>query len=112
MCLFCQIANKEIKSEIVAESEKIVAFKDVHPAAPIHILIIPRKHIPSIAALEKEDLTLIFEMIWLAKELAQKLGVAQSGYKLMFNSGKDAGQMIDHLHLHLIGGKKLGGWPV
>jgi histidine triad (HIT) family protein len=112
MCLFCQIVNKEIQSEIVAENEKIVAFKDINPAAPIHVLIVPKKHISSIAALERDDLPLISEMIWFAKELAQKLGIAQSGYKLMFNSGKDAGQMIDHLHLHLIGGKKLERWPV
>ncbi len=111
-CLFCQIAKKEIKSKIVAKDEKIIAFKDIHPVAPIHILIVPKKHIPSIAALKKEDLELVSEMIWLAKGLAEKLGIAQSGYKLMFNSGSDAGQVVDHIHLHLVGGKKLEKWPV
>ncbi len=112
MCLFCQIIKKEIKSEIVAESSDLLAFKDIHPVAPIHILIIPKKHILSIAALEKEDLKLVSEMVWLAKELAEKFGIAKAGYKLMFNSGSDAGQLIDHLHLHLVGGKKLERWPV
>jgi len=111
-CLFCQIAKKEIKSEVVAEDERMIAFKDINPVAPVHILIVPKKHIPSAAALERSDLPLVAEMIWFAKELAEKLGIAQSGYKLIFNSGKDAGQMVDHLHLHLIGGKRLERWPV
>lgn len=106
-CIFCKIANKEISAEIVYTDEKIIAFKDIKPVAPIHLLIIPRKHIPSFNYLALEDKELIGELFLAAQKLAKAKGVAQTGYRLIFNIGKDAGQTVDHLHLHLIGGKRL-----
>lgn len=106
-CLFCKIANKEVKGDIVYEDDKFVAFKDIKPKAPVHLLIVPRKHIESVNKLEEEDKELIGEMFLTAKRIAQKMGVDKTGYRLMFNVGRDSGQLVDHLHLHLIGGKKL-----
>lgn len=104
-CLFCKIINKEIPSEIVDKNEKLLAFKDIHPKAPYHILILPKKHISSINALRAEDKTLIGEMIFFAKKIAKKLKISKKGYKLVFNVGRGGGQFIEHLHLHLLSGK-------
>jgi histidine triad (HIT) family protein len=106
-CIFCKIINKEIPSEIVYQDEKILAFKDIVPKAPVHILIIPKKHVPSVDYLRKENRELIGELCLVARKLAKKYKVSKTGYRLIFNVGKDAGQTIDHLHLHLLGGKKL-----
>ncbi|MGB9743340.1 MAG: histidine triad nucleotide-binding protein [Minisyncoccales bacterium] len=106
-CIFCQIINKEVPSEIVFEDKKIIAFKDIEPVAPVHILIVPKKHIPSINHLSHEDRELIGELFLAAQEIARQQKVAKSGYRLIFNVGPDAGQTVLHLHLHLIGGKKL-----
>ena len=107
MCLFCKIANKEIPAEIVYEDDKVLAFKDIEPKAPVHFLIIPKKHIPSIDHLELQDKELIGELFFVAQKIAKEQRISQTGYRLIFNVGKDAGQTIDHLHLHLIGGEKL-----
>ena len=106
-CLFCKIANKEASAEIVYEDEKVVAFKDIHPKAPLHLLIIPKKHIPSVDHLESKDQRLMGELFLVAQKIARAEGVDKTGYRLIFNIGKDAGQTVDHLHLHLLGGKKL-----
>jgi histidine triad (HIT) family protein len=106
-CLFCKIANKEISADIVDEDNKFIIFKDIEPKAPLHLLIIPKNHIPSVDHLESKDRELVGEMFLKAKEIAKKEGVNETGYRLIFNIGKDAGQTIDHLHLHLLGGKKL-----
>lgn len=107
-CIFCKIAKKEIPTEnILYEDNKIIAFKDILPKAPVHIVIIPKKHICSVDNLEVKDKTLIGELILVAKKIAKKKGVSKTGYRLIFNKGKDAGQTIEHLHLHLLGGKKL-----
>ncbi len=106
-CLFCKIANKETLAEIVYEDEKVVAFKDIHPKAPLHLLIIPKKHIPSVDHLELKDQRLMGELFLVAQKIARTEGVDKTGYRLIFNIGKDAGQTVDHLHLHLLGGKKL-----
>ena len=103
-CIFCKIINKEQKADIVYEGEKIIAFKDINPSAPVHILIVPKKHIKSIIELKKEDASLIKDLIWRAKEIAKEKGLDKSGYKLVFNCGKGAGQVVDHIHLHLLGG--------
>jgi len=92
---------------MVYEDDKVVAFKDINPIAPIHYLIIPKKHIASINQLEPEDKELMGDMLLAAQKIARKEGVAEKGYRLVFNVGKDSGQMVDHLHLHLLGGKKL-----
>ena len=106
-CLFCKIANKEVPAEIVYEDEKVIVLKDIHPKAPLHLLIVPKKHIPSINHLELRDKELIGGLFLVAQKIARAEGVNKTGYRLIFNMGKDAGQTVDHLHLHLLGGKKL-----
>lgn len=104
-CLFCKIINKEVSSEIVYEDDKFISFKDINPKAPIHFLIVPKKHIPSIDHLEIEDKELIGGLFLTAKKIAREQGASKKGYKLVFNVGKGGGQLIDHIHLHLLSGK-------
>ena len=106
-CLFCKIVNKEIAAEIIYENEVAISFKDIKPVAPIHLLIVPKKHIPSINQLTTEDTALVGELFLVAQKLAKKYEVDKDGYRLVFNVGKNAGQTVNHLHLHLIGGQKL-----
>lgn len=106
-CIFCQIVNKELPAGIIYEDNKFVAFKDIKPLAPIHYLIIPKKHIISVNHLEPQDKELIGELFLVAQKIARTEGMADTGYRLVFNVGKESGQMVDHLHLHLLGGKKL-----
>ena len=101
-CLFCKIINKEVPSDIIYEDEKVIAFKDIHPKAPIHLLIVPKKHIPSVNHLEIEDKTLMGELILVAQKIAREKNL--KGYRLQINVGRPAGQIIDHLHLHLLAG--------
>lgn len=101
-CIFCKIANKEIPAEALYENERVLAFKDIRPSAPVHILIIPKEHVQSIAHLEGNHKEIISELIFTAKNIAAKAGL--KGYKLIFNVGREGGQVIDHLHLHLLGG--------
>jgi len=106
-CIFCKIVDKELSSRIIYEDNKFIAFKDVNPKAPVHLLIIPKKHIPSVNHIEPQDADLVGKLILVAQKIAKKEGVSESGYRLIFNIGKNAGQTVDHLHLHLLGGKKL-----
>ncbi len=99
-CVFCKIVNKEAPAEIVYENGKIIAFKDIHPQAPIHLLIIPKKHIASVDHLELEDKELMGELILAAQKIAREKNL--KGYKLQINVGRPGGQVIDHLHLHLL----------
>lgn len=108
VCLFCQTVKGKIPSKKVYETSDVVAFWDIKPVAPVHILIIPKAHIPSIAHLKEKDVGLVSKMILAAKKIATDEGISKSGYRLIFNSGPDSGQIIDHLHLHLIGGRHLG----
>ena len=103
-CIFCDIINGKMGTKFLYESDTLVVFKDINPAAPVHLLIVPRKHIRSINDLEQEDKKIVSEMIMAGKDMAKKEGVAKSGYKLIFNVEKGGGQIIFHLHLHLIGG--------
>jgi len=107
-CLFCKIIKKEIPSEIVYEDEEILAFKDIHPAAPVHILVIPKKHISSLIDLKVEDEQLIGKIYSVINKIAEEQGVKKSGYRVIVNCGEDAGQEVMHLHFHLLAGKKLG----
>lgn len=107
-CLFCKIANHEIPSKIVYEDEEIIAFEDINPQAPVHILIVPKKHIESIAFLKEEDASLAGKLLIKAAEIANNKGIVGSGFRLIFNTGKNSGQEVDHIHLHLLGGKPLG----
>lgn len=101
-CLFCKISQGEISSDIVFEDSDVKVFKDSHPKAPVHLLIIPKIHIQSIAHLEANHNGIISKLVYTAKNTAEKLGL--KGYRLQFNVGREGGQIIDHLHLHLLGG--------
>ena len=109
-CIFCKIANKEINSTIVYEDDTIVAFNDIHPQAPHHKLLIPKKHIASINEVDETDATLLSHLIFTAKKLAHDLSIAESGYRLVFNCNRGGGQDVYHLHLHLLGGRQMV-WP-
>jgi len=105
-CLFCKIANGRMDTEFLYENERLVVFRDINPHAPVHLLIVPKRHIRSINDLGTGDRDILAEMILTAKEMAKKENVNESGYKLLFNVEKGGGQVIFHLHLHLIGGWK------
>ena len=106
-CIFCKIANKEIPSEIFSEDESFTVFEDINPKAPVHLLIIPKEHLGPISSLTAENSGILGKMIIKAKEVAEGIGVSSGGYRLIFNTGKDAGMEVDHLHLHLLAGKPL-----
>lgn len=106
-CVFCKIANHQLNSEILMENEKLLVIKDILPKAPVHLLVLPKEHLVSINDVTESTVNLVGEMILAAKEQAKIAGVAESGYKLVFNVGKDGGQVIPHLHLHILGGKQL-----
>ncbi len=105
-CLFCQIAKKEKPASIVYEDEQFVCFKDINPKAATHLLIIPKRHIESVNHLLPEHARLAGELLLTAKKIARQIGVADYGYKLTFHVGRGGGQIIDHLHLHLLSDKK------
>lgn len=105
-CIFCKIIAKELPSDFIYENDRLVVFRDINPHAPVHILIVPKKHIRSINDLTEADNEIISEMITVARDMAKKESVSESGYKLFFNVEKGGGQVIFHLHLHLIGGWK------
>lgn len=109
-CLFCKIAQKKIPARIAYEDESAVAFHDINPQAPIHLLIIPRRHIPSVSALTAADEVTAGHLLRVAASLAATFGVASSGYRTLFNTGPNAGQTVFHLHLHFIAGRPMG-WP-
>lgn len=109
-CLFCKIAQGEIPSEIVYEDDRVVAFKDISPQAPVHLLIIPRRHIATLADIRADDAELIGQMHVVATQLAEEHGVAESGYRAVINCREDGQQSVFHLHLHLLGGRKMT-WP-
>jgi|SRR3989344_5613692 len=101
-CIFCKIINKEITAEIIHENNEVMVFKDINPLAPIHHLIVPKEHIQSITHIKDNNQEIIFKLIFTAKKVAEEIGL--KGYKLVFNVGREGGQIIDHLHLHLLGG--------
>jgi len=107
-CVFCRIADRDIPSPLLYEDEDIVAFNDLNPQAPVHVLIIPRKHVASVAELANEDIALMGKMLWVAKQLAEELNISESGYRLIANTRADSGQEVPHLHFHLLGGANLG----
>lgn len=103
-CIFCKIVNGEIPTEYLYEDDALVVFRDINPHAPVHILIVPRRHIRSINDLTENDREIISHMIMVGKDIAKKESINSSGYKLLFNVERGGGQVIFHLHLHLIGG--------
>lgn len=110
MCLFCKIASKEIPARVVHEDDDVVAFADIHPAAPTHLLVIPRRHVASLADTSPADQALLGKIVATAARLAREAGLAETGYRTVMNTGPDAGQSVFHLHLHVLGGRPMA-WP-
>ena len=106
-CIFCQIVAGKLPSEILYQDEEVIAFHDIRPLAPTHVLIIPKRHIPSLAELTDAEMSLIGHMAKVANQLAKQAGVAEGGYRLVISSGEQGGQLVPHLHMHLLGGRKL-----
>jgi histidine triad (HIT) family protein len=106
-CIFCKIVAGETKATILHRDDQVTAFRDAHPVAPIHILIVPNRHIESVGTLEAEDEPLTGHLFTVARKLAEEAGIAKGGYRLIINTGANGGQAIFHLHLHLIGGQRM-----
>ncbi|HOM82229.1 MAG TPA: histidine triad nucleotide-binding protein [Armatimonadota bacterium] len=109
-CIFCRIAAGSLPARVVYQDEQVVAFEDVNPQAPVHLLVIPRKHIPNLLGVGEEDEALGGHLMRVACQVAREKGVAESGFRVVANINRDAGQSVDHLHLHVLGGRGLG-WP-
>jgi histidine triad (HIT) family protein len=109
-CLFCKILDGDVPSEEVASSQGTYAFRDINPGAPTHVLVVPRRHIESAATVTADDADTLAEMVATAQAVARQEGIADNGYRLVFNVGDDALNSVPHLHLHVLGGKRLG-WP-
>lgn len=109
-CMFCGIADGKIKANLVYQDDALLAFKDIAPKAPVHILIIPRKHIVSLLDIEEDDRDAIGRIFQVAGRLAREQGIAESGFRVVVNSGADAGQSVFHLHFHMLGGRQMS-WP-
>ena len=108
-CIFCKIANKEIPSTIVYEDDMVIAFNDLNPVAPVHILVVPKKHMTDILNVEKEDMKYIEAVVEAIQKITKEKGIADSGFRVVNNCGEDGGQTVKHIHFHIIGGEKLGG---
>lgn len=109
-CIFCKIAMRQIPSKIVHEDDEVVAFEDVHPQAPVHILVIPRRHVARLSDLTEAEAGLAGRLVTTASRIAADRGVAGPGYRVVINCNADGGQSVDHLHLHLLGGRRMM-WP-
>lgn len=109
-CIFCKIAAREIPSSIVFQDDRITAFRDINPQAPVHIVIVPNEHIPTLAGMEQAHEGVVGHMAYAATVLAEREGIAKSGFRLVMNAGPAAGQSVDHIHLHLLGGRAMA-WP-
>lgn len=109
-CLFCKIAARQMKAEVVRETEDLVAFRDIRPQAPTHVLVIPKRHVPTLNDLSEADAPLAGKMVLLAKEIARAEKIDQTGYRTVFNVNRDAGQTVFHIHLHVLGGRSMS-WP-
>ncbi len=107
-CIFCKIIKREIPSSIVYEDSEIIAFRDVNPQAPVHILVIPKKHISSLIELKEEDEILVGKIYTVINKIAEQEGIDKKGFRVIVNCGEDGGQEVKHLHFHILGGKKLG----
>ena len=106
-CLFCKIIKKEIPSEMVYQDDFITVFKDINPAAPVHLLVVPNIHIPAVSEAEEEHEILLGKLVLGAKKAAEDAGIAESGYRLIINNGPDGNQVIPHIHLHVLGGARM-----
>jgi len=109
-CLFCKIINREVPAAIVYEDDRLLAFNDINPQAPTHVLVVPKRHIASLDSLEPADDALVGEVVRRSAAIAAERGIAPGGYRAVFNTNRDAGQTVFHIHLHLIGGRTMQ-WP-
>ena len=109
-CLFCRIAEGSIPASIIHQDDAVIAFRDIHPQAPTHVLVVPRRHVTSLLDLAPGDDALVGAMVRRARDLARDLGLGERGFRLVMNCGDDAGYSVHHIHLHLLGGRPLG-WP-
>ena len=109
-CIFCRIVERTIPSKIVFEDDQVVAFEDVNPQAPVHVLVVPRRHVASIAELQAADAGLLGHLMVTGAAIAKQKGIAESGYRAVVNTGKNGGQTVFHLHLHVLGGRPMH-WP-
>ncbi len=108
-CVFCNIVAGKVPATILHQDDKVIAFRDISPQAPTHLLVIPKEHMPSLAELDAGQKGILAHLISVAKELAKREGVAERGYRLVINCGREGGQVVPHLHLHLLGGRQLSG---
>jgi len=109
-CVFCNVIAGKIPSDIVYRDEEVIAFRDIHPQSPVHLLIIPKRHIAYLTDLKEEGTPLMGHMLAVANKLAREEGVSETGYRLVINCGQQGGQLVPHLHLHLLGGRQLSGY--
>jgi histidine triad (HIT) family protein len=106
-CIFCQIIAGKVPSDTLYQDERVMAFRDIRPITPTHVVIIPRKHIPSLTQLSEADLPLMADLVKVANQLAKREGIAEKGYRLVINCGREGTQLVPHLHMHLLGGRQL-----
>jgi histidine triad (HIT) family protein len=109
-CLFCKIVAKTVPAQVVFENDRALAFRDIRPGAPTHVLVIPRAHIDGIHEAKPQDLEMLGHLLLVARDVAEQLGLVRGGYRLVVNQGPDAGQSVHHLHVHVLGGRPLA-WP-
>ena len=109
-CIFCKIINKDIPAKIVYEDNQIIAFEDINPQAPTHILLIPKEHFASLIDIPDEKKEILSHLLWCARQVAQEVGIKESGYRIVLNTGKNSGQDVFHIHFHLLGGRRMT-WP-
>ena len=106
-CIFCQIIAGKVPSDTIYQDERVMAFRDIRPITPTHVVIIPKKHIPSLTQLSEADLPLVADLVKVANQLAKREGIAEKGYRLVVNCGREGTQLVPHLHMHLLGGRQL-----
>lgn len=109
-CIFCRIVAGEVPAEVVQSTDDVLAFRDINPQAPVHVQVIPRRHVRDASALSEEDGDLLAKLFEVAREVARNEQIAERGYRLVFNVGEDAANTVPHLHMHVLGGRRLG-WP-
>jgi histidine triad (HIT) family protein len=109
-CVFCRIGAKQIPARVVMEDDEVLAFEDLHPQAPIHVLVIPKRHITALKNVQQQDGALLGHLLAVANQVARKKGIEESGYRVVANTGDDGGQTVAHLHLHVLGGRRMT-WP-
>jgi histidine triad (HIT) family protein len=109
-CVFCKLAKGQLRADIIYEDEAVLAFKDIHPQAPVHVLVIPREHITALWEVDETHTQVLGRLLLAANDIADRMGVQQTGYRIVINTGPEAGQTVDHVHVHVLGGRKLT-WP-